>query len=712
MATKTVTVKKGDTLSAIAKASGTTVSALAKASGIKDVNKISVGQKITVPTSVSTPTKSTSSSSSSKSTSSSSSKSGTPLPGLGGAGYVQPKTQQPSIINSINSLTGVNSSTNYGIKKTTPTNTPSTNIFSNFLKDVKGGAQIVGDALNNWQKNTSEMINKNKPKTGNLIATAFGSTPDASVEDIYNNNPIIQDVTKNLQNVASNQPVDNNVSSISTSTTTPTVKKQIYPTPTGEAPIVNNELIYPTIDGKEPASNSGSTVESSEEVIKETLDDGTVKTTTNTLAPTTTPVVSNYSDIMSKLNTLNTGLKDSLSKMGSWSSSGSKSEFQNTQLATYKTNVANLFSSPEEATKFYLTPEGKSSLPQGVTANDIVSNVQTVKNGLTEPKTTAEFLAYDKNLAKQETDLFNEQIANDYNWTQEQKDILLGKKDADGNNILLGEVEKQKKEQDAFIDYYEEKIQNEKTSAREKAQYMIDKAKAEFESKDAETEINRQNAKASLTEFLAKIGALRTDGNSLLGIEKLEQAYQAQRQALKNNFQLSEREIRMDMNDRINTLESDLDEKKFTLMQDLSKTEREVAKEVAKLDYDYKKDMASYRFKYYERIQDAKDKAATKAEKASSDWMTAYFTTTGGDMFASLPAEFRNTWLSNNQVNPQGFRTTQEDLAKDYASWSKNQNTGLKLTATQEFNLQKDGVDVEKYKTDEGYRNYVNSNLE
>ncbi|NTW90795.1 MAG: hypothetical protein HGA35_02530, partial [Erysipelotrichaceae bacterium] len=234
------------------------------------------------------------------------------------------------------------------------------------------------------------------------------------------------------------------------------------------------------------------------------------------------------------------------------------------------------------------------------------------------------FLAYDKNLAKQETDLFNEQIANDYNWTQEQKDILLGKKDADGNNILLGEVEKQKKEQDAFIDYYEEKIQNEKTSAREKAQYMIDKAKAEFESKDAETEINRQNAKASLTEFLAKIGALRTDGNSLLGIEKLEQEYQKQRQALKSNFELSEREVRMDMNDRINTLESDLDEKKFTLMQDLSKTEREVAKEVAKLDYDYKKDMTSYRFKYYERIQDAKDKAATKAEANSSNYNTQW----------------------------------------------------------------------------------------
>ena len=30
----------------------------------------------------------------------------------------------------------------------------------------------------------------------------------------------------------------------------------------------------------------------------------------------------------------------------------------------------------------------------------------------------------------------NEQIANEFNWTQEQRDILLGKKDAEGNTII------------------------------------------------------------------------------------------------------------------------------------------------------------------------------------------------------------------------------------------------------------------------------------
>ncbi len=50
MAQKTVTVKKGDTLSAIAKANKTTVAAIAKANpSIKNVNVIKVGQKVVIP---------------------------------------------------------------------------------------------------------------------------------------------------------------------------------------------------------------------------------------------------------------------------------------------------------------------------------------------------------------------------------------------------------------------------------------------------------------------------------------------------------------------------------------------------------------------------------------------------------------------------------------------------------------------------------------
>lgn len=61
MAEKTVTVKKGDTLSAIAKANKTTVAAIAKANpSIKNVNAIKPGQKVIIPSAkVTTPAKST-----------------------------------------------------------------------------------------------------------------------------------------------------------------------------------------------------------------------------------------------------------------------------------------------------------------------------------------------------------------------------------------------------------------------------------------------------------------------------------------------------------------------------------------------------------------------------------------------------------------------------------------------------------------------------
>lgn len=54
-ASGTYTVKKGDTLSAIAAAHGTTVKAMADLNGLKDPNKLAVGQKLKVPGKASTP---------------------------------------------------------------------------------------------------------------------------------------------------------------------------------------------------------------------------------------------------------------------------------------------------------------------------------------------------------------------------------------------------------------------------------------------------------------------------------------------------------------------------------------------------------------------------------------------------------------------------------------------------------------------------------
>ncbi|PZM64871.1 hypothetical protein DOE73_14970 [Paenibacillus dendritiformis] len=56
------TVKKGDTLSALARKYGTTVDAIAKANNISNVNLIFVGQKLTIPAASSSAKKATASS--------------------------------------------------------------------------------------------------------------------------------------------------------------------------------------------------------------------------------------------------------------------------------------------------------------------------------------------------------------------------------------------------------------------------------------------------------------------------------------------------------------------------------------------------------------------------------------------------------------------------------------------------------------------------
>lgn len=73
MAEKTVTVKKGDTLSAIAKANKTTVAAIAKANPqITNVNLIKPGQKVTIPGTTTASTSKATSTTTSKTTSSTS----------------------------------------------------------------------------------------------------------------------------------------------------------------------------------------------------------------------------------------------------------------------------------------------------------------------------------------------------------------------------------------------------------------------------------------------------------------------------------------------------------------------------------------------------------------------------------------------------------------------------------------------------------------
>lgn len=427
-------------------------------------------------------------------------------------------------------------------------------------------------------------------------------------------------------------------------------------------------------------------------------------------------------DTLNGLNKLNMDINDTTMSNNPFLSKESKGEFQNNTIINYAENAAKLWNSPEQATAFYNTPQGqemvKDYVAKGGKVTDIIAKIkplQTNVNGLQPAQTTAEYLQGGQAALRDERNVMNEMIANELNYTQQQKDILFGKKDPAGNDIQLGIAAQQKKENEERIAYYDRLEARFDKNEKEKTRNAIDKARAEFEMKDAEVEIARINAKNNLTEFLAKIGALRTDGNALLGIEKLEQSYQAQRQQLRQNFLFAEREIRQASEERMFNLETDLEDKKFKLSQDLSKTEREVLMDSMKLDYDFNKTISNLKLKWSDSIKTEREKAAAKAEALKGDWTNSYLTTMGADMFKSLPAEFRNTWLSNNPIDPRGYKTTQEDLAKTFMDWQQKQGTIIPLTDTQyskamayiQTNSDNFDEDVNAFNTDNAFRSQI-----
>jgi len=381
--------------------------------------------------------------------------------------------------------------------------------------------------------------------------------------------------------------------------------------------------LNPGVMVNSPQMDGGSSGGASSKIVTPMADGSTQTSSFN--APT--PQVSISPNISANV----TGLTDSFLKNTTdpFQSEGTKGEFQKNKIVQYESDVAKQFTSSQQAMSEYQNNPGfqasinraaqkANKTPQEM-LNNIAAKVQNGSNGVIAPQTVPEYLKNVSGVSPEMTKILNQQIAENSNYTQAQKDILFGKKDADGNDIIKGMVQQAKDEADRATEFYERQLARQEKTIREKAQLEIDKKKAEFDSEDAELELKRITAKENLVNFLAHIGALNTDGNAIIGIEKLEQAYQAQRQSLRQSFEFAERGIRSDMNERMGQLQDGVDEKKFKLSQDLSKTEREVMLEGMKLDHEFNKDMSTIRLKYASEIQDAKEKATAKADALAND---------------------------------------------------------------------------------------------
>lgn len=390
-----------------------------------------------------------------------------------------------------------------------------------------------------------------------------------------------------------------------------------------------------------------------------------------------------------------TGLTDALinSKGDPFMSKGTKSEFQNNQIVNYQNNVAKLFNNPQDVVNSYNTDStfkaqiDKAAVSKGVDPQSIISGISSkvtpAVNGITQPQTTADFLANNSAIPSSINKAMNESIALEKNFTQQQKDLYFG------NDKVKGLLQQSIDDHKAMVDSITAKEARLEESERSKAQLAIDKANAEFQQQDAELELQRETAKSNLTEFLAHIGALNTDGNAGVGLANLEAKYQAARSKLRSNFDVASREINMNMNDHINELQSNRDDNVIKLNMDLSKTEREIAVDVMKLDYNLNKDIIDAKLKYAEKVQAAKEKAASKAQSLNKDWTSAFFTTAAGnnaaDLFKSLPKDFQNEWIKNAPswgAGTTGGKANLQSLTADYSNYSKNNPTTKNYTAS------------------------------
>lgn len=427
----------------------------------------------------------------------------------------------------------------------------------------------------------------------------------------------------------------------------------------------------------------------------------------------------------------------------------SGSEFTGQNTINYPKQVANIFTDIQTADDWFnRDPEGrvaKADLEKkGYTVDDVLKNIVPTKNGIRPPQTWNEFNSEIQKLSLGDQKEYIDYMNSKFNGINPSLVDTTGmtpelKAMAESQNKMMIEQSKYLNEQQkmSWTNSYLDRIEAEKeikaaeemllkreTAIEDRLRLNTKKMKAEMKAQEAEDEKARINGMNYMTGYLAKIGALDVSSSAAFGLNALETKYQEQKAANRQKYLFAIEEMELDANEKINNLQYDLEKSKLEISRDLSKDERQVRADMFKLDYDYKIKALEINTQYQERLMIAKEKQKSDSNKANNDWRDAFFTISAGDMFASLPAEFRNQWLQNNQISPEGFKTTQEDLAKDFGNWSKSQpnNTGVTdatRTKVLKYLKKENGKDLIGYEediaafdSDPAFRNMILGSIE
>lgn len=682
-----VTVKKGDTLSKIAKAYNTSVSAIASANKIKDVNKIGVGQSLNIPTTTAKTTSQSSNSSIKQSTTDKTKALQRELNARGANlkvdGLYGPATAAAE--KQFGQKQSISSSG--GIFRPTTKPSHSLSFLDTPIKSTKGG--LFGSLSNGFKK---AKVNIGASALNPFLASISGtSTADEgdllenpilqNVEKTITENPILQQVrsTVGAQMDATGQVFDDgktmleNINQPSETTNTVTSGTSVTETPTVEA------LETPVV-----------TDTTKKDITPETAPVGTDEIMDTQMStynePSITPTYYNSNIISTSL----TGLTDDLNRIkgDSLTSEGTKKENIVKITGGRASDIANKFSNPQDFWNEYNTsPKAQQSLREaGIDPEDIASKIVPLPTVNTQAQTTQDYL-------NSMGGLMNGKDA----YTQNM------------NKILNAEAKFYSAESQAAVDaltqerLQSQEIQNLMNKNLEKQESLLEE-RIEWESKKLRNEMKEQEtyleqerimARERLTGILASVGALRTGSEGAMALENLEVKYKAAISANRAKYNTAIGDLNSTLYEKLADLQYKREENIMKITSDFTKSQREVDSAIRKMNFDYEKNALKIKLDRDEKMRKENGNYLSERQKAIDNWLLSLYSSTGLAQFNLQDEEYQKEWMSNaiaakedpnswiNKLTPGSISSS--DVIKSTSDYkaSKPQKGGVSVTPTQ-----------------------------
>lgn len=670
-----ITVKKGDTLSKIAKAYNTSVSALASANKIKDVNKIGVGQTLNIP---STTAKTTSQSSNGAIKQSTTEKTKALQRELNarGANIKVDGLYGPATASAEKQFGNKQSiSSTGGIFRTT--SKPSYSFLDTPIKSTKGG--LFSSLLSNLNKAKSKM----SASAINPFLSSMGGISSADEGDLLEN-PILQNISKTitenpiLQQVrgtvgnqldATGQVFDDGktmLENITEPTTTPTQTSAL------DTPVVEASETPAVTDTTKVATSTVAPVRT-EEVVDTQME------TYN--APSITPTYTNTN--VNTVSSLLTGLKDDLNRVkgNSLLSEGSRQEDIVKIKGGRASEIANMYSDPNE---FWMSYNASPKLQQqmrevNIDPEDVAAKIVPLPTVNTQAQTTQDYLNSIGGLMKG-GDAYTQNM----------------------NNALTAEAKFYSAESQAAVDALtQERLQSQEMQnlmnrnlekqeslLEERIEWEAKKLKNEMKEQETYLEQERIMAKERLTGILASLGALRTGSEGAMAIENLEVKYKAAISANRAKYNTAIGDLNSTLYEKLADLQYKREENIMKITSDFTKSQREVDSAIRKMNFEYEKDALKVKLDRDEKMRKENNDYLSNVKKNAQTWYMSYFNQSGLNQFLAESPEYQDEWIKNAQswLTPEmkgsiGYSDVRKS-ASDYEA-SKPQKGGVSVTPTQ-----------------------------